>query len=99
MSSQSRTELIAHLKDQLQEMKAKTNMEGKYVRKNTELQVWQTQQMCTIAETDVQQEIQVSAAAVFMYTQALSTTYPVHDSVTCNRSHRASCKHTCVDTS
>ncbi|XP_072264452.1 dynein regulatory complex protein 9 [Pyxicephalus adspersus] len=55
---QSRTELIAHLKDQLQEMKAKTNMEGKYVKKDTELQVSQTQKKCSIAESDLQMEIQ-----------------------------------------
>ena len=30
------TEMIAHLKDQLQEMKAKTNLEGKYVKKSAE---------------------------------------------------------------
>ncbi|CAI9532247.1 unnamed protein product [Staurois parvus] len=55
---QSRTELIAYLKDQLQEMKAKTNMEGKYVRKDTELQVSQTQTKCSIAESQLQVEIQ-----------------------------------------
>ncbi|KAM4771321.1 dynein regulatory complex protein 9-like isoform 3-T3 [Rhinophrynus dorsalis] len=55
---QSRSELIAHLKDQLQDMKAKTSMEGKYVKKDTELQVSQTQTKCSIAETDLQTEIQ-----------------------------------------
>ena len=30
------TEMIAHLKDQLQEMKAKTNLEGKYVKKSAD---------------------------------------------------------------
>ncbi|KAM8953669.1 dynein regulatory complex protein 9 [Pelodytes ibericus] len=55
---QNRTELIAHLKDQLQEMKAKTSMEGKYVKKDTELQVSQTQRKCTISESDLQQELQ-----------------------------------------
>lgn len=30
------TEMMAHLKDQLQEMKAKTNLEGKYVKKSAE---------------------------------------------------------------
>ncbi|XP_069830682.1 dynein regulatory complex protein 9 [Dendropsophus ebraccatus] len=55
---QSRTELIAHLKDQLQEMKAKTSMENKYVKKDTELQVSQTQKKCNIAESDLQMELQ-----------------------------------------
>ncbi|KAM3931808.1 dynein regulatory complex protein 9 [Leptodactylus fuscus] len=55
---QSRTELIAHLKDQLQEMKAKTSMEGKYVKKDTELQVSQTQKKCSIAESDLQMDLQ-----------------------------------------
>ncbi|XP_063772636.1 dynein regulatory complex protein 9 isoform X3 [Pseudophryne corroboree] len=55
---QSRTELIAHLKDQLQEMKAKTSMEGRYAKKDTELQVSQTQRKCNIVESDLQLEIQ-----------------------------------------
>ncbi|KAM4040623.1 dynein regulatory complex protein 9 [Anomaloglossus baeobatrachus] len=55
---QSRTELIAHLKDQLQEMKAKTSMEGKYVKKDTELQVSQTQKKYTTAESDLLMELQ-----------------------------------------
>ncbi|XP_073445396.1 dynein regulatory complex protein 9 [Dendrobates tinctorius] len=55
---QSRTELIAHLKDQLQEMKAKTSMEGKYVKKDTELQVSQTQKKCNTAECDLLMEVQ-----------------------------------------
>ncbi|XP_075427058.1 dynein regulatory complex protein 9 [Ascaphus truei] len=55
---QSRSELIAHLKDQLQEMKAKTGMEGKYVQKDTELQVSQTQKKCSIAESQLQTEFQ-----------------------------------------
>ncbi|XP_073482643.1 dynein regulatory complex protein 9 [Aquarana catesbeiana] len=55
---QSRTELIAYLKDQLQEMKAKTNMEGRYVKKDSELQISQTQTKCNIAESELQMEIQ-----------------------------------------
>ncbi|KAM5164121.1 dynein regulatory complex protein 9 [Mantella aurantiaca] len=55
---QSRTELIAYLKDQLQEMKARTNMEGRYVKKDTELQVSQMQNKCCIAESDLHMEIQ-----------------------------------------
>ncbi|XP_066459038.1 dynein regulatory complex protein 9 [Eleutherodactylus coqui] len=55
---QSRTELIAYLKDQLQEMKAKTSMEGKYIKKDTELQMSQTQKKCNIAESNLQMELQ-----------------------------------------
>ncbi|KAM9316133.1 dynein regulatory complex protein 9 [Gastrophryne carolinensis] len=55
---QNRSELIAHLKDQLQEMKAKTSMEGKYLKKDTELQLSQTQKKCSIAESELQMEIQ-----------------------------------------
>lgn len=38
-----RNQMIAHLKDQLQEMKAKTSMEGKYIQKCADVQVAQTQ--------------------------------------------------------
>ncbi|CAJ0966473.1 unnamed protein product, partial [Ranitomeya imitator] len=55
---QSRTELIAHLKDQLQEMKAKTSMEGRYVKKDSDLQVSQTQKKCNTAESDLLMELQ-----------------------------------------
>ena len=34
---QQRNEMIAHLTDQLQEMKAKTSMEGKYIKKDAEV--------------------------------------------------------------
>lgn len=37
MLLQQRNEMIAHLKDQLQEMKAKTSMEGKYIKKDAEV--------------------------------------------------------------
>ena len=36
-NKQQRNEMIAHLKDQLQEMKAKTSMEGKYIKKDAEV--------------------------------------------------------------
>ena len=35
--AEQRNEMIAHLKDQLQEMKAKTSMEGKYIKKDAEV--------------------------------------------------------------
>ncbi|XP_041120287.1 dynein regulatory complex protein 9-like [Polyodon spathula] len=43
---QRRNEMIAHLKDQLQEMKAKTGLEEKYMKKSCELQVTQGQKIC-----------------------------------------------------
>ncbi|XP_033006778.1 dynein regulatory complex protein 9 isoform X2 [Lacerta agilis] len=55
---QNRNEMIAYLKDQLQEMKAKTDMENRYVKKDTDLQVAQTQMKCFEAENDLQNEIE-----------------------------------------
>ncbi|XP_057595232.1 dynein regulatory complex protein 9 isoform X2 [Hippopotamus amphibius kiboko] len=55
---QSRNEYIAHLKDQLQEMKAKTNMENRYMKKNTELQISQTQKKCGKAEELLLEEVE-----------------------------------------
>ena len=57
---QDRNEMIAHLKDQLQEMKAKTNMEGKYSKKCTEVRVAQTQKKCTIEEKNMKDDIEVN---------------------------------------
>nr|XP_033813927.1 dynein regulatory complex protein 9 [Geotrypetes seraphini] len=54
---QHRNELIAHLKDQLQEMKAKTSMEGKYVKTDMDLQVYQTQKKCNNAEAELEENI------------------------------------------
>ncbi|XP_025731537.1 dynein regulatory complex protein 9 isoform X2 [Callorhinus ursinus] len=54
---QSRNEYIAHLKDQLQEMKAKTNMENRYMKRNTELQISQTQKKCNRTEELLLEEI------------------------------------------
>lgn len=56
---QQRNEMIAHLKDQLQEMKAKTNMEGKYIKKCAEVAVAQTQKRCNMSEKDMKDEIEV----------------------------------------
>ncbi|XP_007447656.1 PREDICTED: IQ domain-containing protein G [Lipotes vexillifer] len=55
---QSRHEYIAHLKDQLQEMKAKTNMENRYMKRNTELQISQTQKKCSKTEELLLEEIE-----------------------------------------
>lgn len=59
---QSRNEYIAHLKDQLQEMKAKTNLENHYMKRNTELQVAQTQRKCNRTEELLLEEIEVAPA-------------------------------------
>ena len=40
-------------------MKAKTNMEGKYIKKSAEVGVSQTQKKCTLAEKDMREEIEV----------------------------------------
>ncbi|KAM4887665.1 dynein regulatory complex protein 9 isoform 2-T4 [Thomomys bottae] len=55
---QSRNEYISHLKDQLQEMKAKTNLENQYMKKNTELQISQTQKKCNKTEELLMEEIE-----------------------------------------
>lgn len=54
---QQRNEMIAHLKDQLQEMKAKTNMEGKYMKKCADVGVSQTQKRCSVSEKEMKDEI------------------------------------------
>ena len=56
---QKRNELIAHLKDRLQELKAKTNMEAKYVKKSTDNSVAQTKKKCELSETELKQQIEV----------------------------------------
>lgn len=56
---QDRNEMIAHLKDQLQEMKAKSSMEGKYVKKCSEVSVAQTQKKCSIKERELTKEAKV----------------------------------------
>ncbi|KAJ8028401.1 Dynein regulatory complex protein 9 [Holothuria leucospilota] len=56
---QQRNQMIAHLKDQLQEMKAKTNMEGKYIQKDAEVAVYQTQKKCSLIEKQLREEIEL----------------------------------------
>ncbi|KAM9224707.1 dynein regulatory complex protein 9 [Dugong dugon] len=55
---QSQNEYIAHLKDQLQEIKAKTNMESCYMKKNTELQITQAHKKFNKAEELLLEEIE-----------------------------------------
>ncbi|XP_070262531.1 dynein regulatory complex protein 9 isoform X5 [Myotis yumanensis] len=55
---QNRNEYIAHLKDQLQELKAKTNMENRFMKRNTELQISQTQKKCNRTEELLLEEIE-----------------------------------------
>nr|XP_009929549.1 PREDICTED: IQ domain-containing protein G [Opisthocomus hoazin] len=55
---QDRDSMIVYLKDELKEMKAKTDMERCYVKKSTDLQVHQTQKQCSNAENVLDKEIQ-----------------------------------------
>ncbi|XP_074955146.1 dynein regulatory complex protein 9 isoform X3 [Phalacrocorax aristotelis] len=55
---QNRDNMIVYLKDELQEMKAKMNMESCYMKKSTDLQVHQTQKKCSNAENVLDKEIQ-----------------------------------------
>lgn len=55
---QSQNEYISHLKDQLQELKAKTNMENRYMKMNSELQISQTMKKCNKAEELLLEEIE-----------------------------------------
>ena len=57
---QNRNEMIAYLKDQVQEMKAKTIMESKYVNKCAEVGVAQTLKQRTLLEESHRKEIDVS---------------------------------------
>ena len=57
---QKRNELIAHLKDRLQELKAKTNMEAKYVKKSTDNSVQQTKKKCDLSEIELKTQIEVN---------------------------------------
>ncbi|XP_072180010.1 dynein regulatory complex protein 9-like [Diadema setosum] len=57
--TQQRNQMIAHLKDQLQEMKAKTSMEGKYVQKDAEVAMGQTQKRCSLTEKEMKDEIEL----------------------------------------
>ncbi|XP_034371582.1 dynein regulatory complex protein 9 isoform X2 [Arvicanthis niloticus] len=58
MQVQNGNDYIAHLRDQLQEMKAKTNLENLYMKRNTELQIAQTQKKCNRAEELLLEEIE-----------------------------------------
>jgi hypothetical protein len=61
---QKRNELIAHLKDRLQELKAKTNMEAKYVKKSTDNSVAQTKKKCDLSEVELKQQIEVGLSSI-----------------------------------
>lgn len=58
IETQKRNELIAHLKDRLQELKAKTNMEAKYVKKSTDNSVEQVKKRCDLAELELKKQIE-----------------------------------------
>ena len=62
---QKRNELIAHLKDRLQELKAKTKMETAYVKKSTDNSVAQTKKKCELSEAELKQQIDVNFLIFF----------------------------------
>ncbi|NXK11485.1 DRC9 protein, partial [Herpetotheres cachinnans] len=55
---QNRDSMILYLKDELQEMKAKVDMESRYIKKSTDLQVHQTQKKCSNAENALDKKLQ-----------------------------------------
>ena len=56
--------MIAHLKDQLQEMKAKASMEGKYIRKDAEVRVSVSQKKCQQTESSMREELEVATCTL-----------------------------------
>ncbi|OXB62083.1 hypothetical protein ASZ78_010488 [Callipepla squamata] len=54
---QNRDNVILYLKNELQEMEAKTAMQHCYVKKSTDLQVHQTQKKCSNAEDRLNKEV------------------------------------------
>ncbi|KAJ8410665.1 hypothetical protein AAFF_G00186220 [Aldrovandia affinis] len=54
---QQRDEMIAHLKDQLQDMKTKTALERKYVTSCSELQIYQGAKLNSCKENELENEI------------------------------------------
>ncbi|KAM9443083.1 dynein regulatory complex protein 9-like isoform 2-T2 [Salvelinus alpinus] len=54
-----REEMTDHLKDQLQEVKAKTGLERKYVKSSAELLVYQGQKTNTHSEKQLEDEIRL----------------------------------------
>ncbi|NXX94995.1 DRC9 protein, partial [Centropus bengalensis] len=55
---QIRDDTIAQLKDELQDLEAKTEMESRYMKKSSDFQVQQTQMKCSSAENVLNKEIQ-----------------------------------------
>ncbi|XP_071608520.1 dynein regulatory complex protein 9 [Heliangelus exortis] len=55
---QNKDKMIAYLMDELEEIKAKTNMETHYLKRSTDLQVHQTQKKCRNAENILDKKIQ-----------------------------------------
>uniref|UniRef100_A0AAY4B7I8 Dynein regulatory complex protein 9 n=1 Tax=Denticeps clupeoides TaxID=299321 RepID=A0AAY4B7I8_9TELE len=54
---EKRDEMIAHLKDQLQEATFKTGLEREYVKNSVELQVYQAQKLNALSQKELQDEI------------------------------------------
>ena len=53
-------------------MKAKTNMEGKYIKKCAEVSVAQTQKRCNMSEKQLKDEIEVSACVLLFIHRVLN---------------------------
>lgn len=60
-----RAEVIAYQKDQLQEAKAKAQLEITYEKKKCENHLEQVRERCYIAEQDMRRELDVSNNSVF----------------------------------
>lgn len=56
--------MTAHLKDQLQEVKVKTNLEKKYVKNRTELLTYQGQKLNTQTEKQLEDDKRVHVLSV-----------------------------------
>ena len=56
--------LLELSQDQLQEMKAKTNMEGKYIKKSADVGVAQTQKRCMMEEKNMKDDTEVYVSHV-----------------------------------
>jgi len=55
------------LKDRFQELKAKTNMEAKYVKKSTDDSVLQAKKKCDLSEAELKQQIEVKFQSIRLY--------------------------------
>lgn len=57
---QELNEQIAHLKDQLQELKAKTGLEEKFLKKSTQVKLHYDSNQCTLCAISVQATVEIA---------------------------------------